>query len=329
MIGREAHDIVVESPVTGGSPTPSAPLRRGPSVLDTMGAMEPRDLYGLPLERFTPERNALAKQLRSRKRREDASEVATLRKPSVEAWAVNQLVRTQRSELDALYEAGDRLVATQADLIAGRGDPSALREAVDAERTAVDRLTDRARGLLSLEGRGLTAAALEHVAATLHAAALDPDARAQVRDGCLRVGLRYIGLGTAAGPVSAAPARAPRPRRARRAGAQHDAQVEPTTAALAEREAAAEAEREVVAQAEREAAAKARHAAAVKAARQREADSREQMDRATAELQAAEGDRDDAATALADAEHTLAAARERARRAADEHRRAQAALDEL
>ena len=184
-----------------------------------MDSVEPHDLYGLPLERFTPERNALAKQLRAERRREEAAEVAALRKPTVEAWAVNQLVRTQRRELDALFDAGERLAQTQADLLAGQGDPRALRDAVDAERTAVAQLTERARGLLSLQGRELTATVLEHVSETLHAAALHEDARAQVRDGCLNVGLRHVGLGTVAATSTPRPAAAPRatPRPAPRA----------------------------------------------------------------------------------------------------------------
>ena len=37
---------------------------------------DPQELYGLPLERFTDERNALAKRLREEGRRDEASEVA-------------------------------------------------------------------------------------------------------------------------------------------------------------------------------------------------------------------------------------------------------------
>ena len=58
----------------------------------------PEDLYGLPLSRFIPERDALVKALRSEKRRDDAAAAARMRKPSVAAWAVNQLVRTQAQD---------------------------------------------------------------------------------------------------------------------------------------------------------------------------------------------------------------------------------------
>jgi len=67
------------------------------------------DLYGLPLDRFVAERTALARELRGAGRREEAGEVAALRKPSVAAWAVNQLVRTQGRAVDELFEAVDAL----------------------------------------------------------------------------------------------------------------------------------------------------------------------------------------------------------------------------
>ena len=73
------------------------------------GRVDVDDLYGLPLDRFVPERTALSRELRKAGEREQAGEVAALRKPSVAAWAVNQLVRTQRKAIDELLEAGDGL----------------------------------------------------------------------------------------------------------------------------------------------------------------------------------------------------------------------------
>jgi hypothetical protein len=161
-----------------------------------MAPTDPHDLYGLPLERFTEERNALSKRLRQDGRRDEAAEVTKLRKPSIGAWAVNQLVRTQRREVNGLFEAGDALQKAQADVLRGRGDSSALRGAADGERAALDALASKARGLLSSEGRELGAGTLEQVSETLHAAAVDKEARAQVRDGCLVRELRHVGLGT-------------------------------------------------------------------------------------------------------------------------------------
>ena len=141
--------------------------------------MDVDDLYGLPLDQFIPERTALARELRKAGERERAGEVAALRKPSVAAWAVNQLVRTQSKPVADLLEAGDALRAAQDDVLAGRGDAQSLRAAVEHERAAVDALTEAARGLLSSEGQELSETMIERVSDTLHAAALDDeDARA-------------------------------------------------------------------------------------------------------------------------------------------------------
>jgi hypothetical protein len=176
--------------------------------------VEPHDLYGLPLEQFTEQRNALARELRKGGRREEAAAVAKLRKPSVAAWAVNQLVRTQQREVDALFSAGDALRQAQSDVLARRGDAASLRRRVEAERAAVEKLTDKARGLLNGDGHELTPGRLEQVSDTLHAAALDPDAREQVKDGGLERELRHVGLGG----LEAASSGAPAGRQSRRGG---------------------------------------------------------------------------------------------------------------
>src|SRR5947199_457304 len=133
--------------------------------------MEPDDLYGLPLDEFIARRGDLAKGLRKSGRRDAAGEVAALRKPSVAAWAVNQLVRTQHDAVADLFAAGDELRAAQSDLLDGSGDGRSLRTAGDRERTTVDHLVEKARGLLSSAGNELSPAIIERVADTLHAAA--------------------------------------------------------------------------------------------------------------------------------------------------------------
>lgn len=265
--------------------------------------MDPRDLYGLPLERFTEERNALAKQLRGEGRRDEAAEVSKLRKPSAAAWAVNQLVRTQRRGIDTLFDAGDMLQNAQAALLTGQAEPGALRAAVEAERAAVDQLTEKVRGLLSSEGHDLTAPTRERVSETLHAAALDQGARAEVQDGCLNRELRHIGLGALGATTTAAAGSSDRPRRVSSAA--------PTSA---KRDRARQAHE---------------RAARLKAARKIETDARREAERATRDLEAAQQRRDQMAHKLGEAEETLVRAREAADETADEHRRAQAALDQL
>jgi hypothetical protein len=181
---------------------------------------EADELYGLALDAFVPERDALAKRLRADGRRDEANEVKALRKPSVAAWAVNQAVRSQPKAARALWQAGDALIAAQEDLLGGKGDARALRAAADTERDALDELVGAASGLLTGEGRDLGEGTLERVRETLHAAAIDPDGREDVAAGRAVRERAHAGLGGFGGlgadlSAPAAPAaRAPRAKRA-------------------------------------------------------------------------------------------------------------------
>ncbi|MEA2234511.1 MAG: hypothetical protein QOD83_4327 [Solirubrobacteraceae bacterium] len=289
-----------------------------------MGAVQQDDLYGLALERFVPERTSLARALRADGRRDEAAAVAGARKPSVAAWAVNQLVRSQGPAVKELFDAGDALRQAQAALLAGRGDGGALRAARERERVAVDGLVDSARGLLSSQGHELSPATLDRVLDTLHAAALDDSAREQVRAGRLERELRHAGLGLGEAEAAAAttttpppppPASVPRTKRgAGKAGAKSQ---------RAERDEEARRRAAEAARAERE------HAAALKAARSAETTARRRAQRTARALRAAEERREHAAQALDEADETLAAARAEADAAADAHRSAQANLEGL
>lgn len=232
--------------------------------------METSELYGLPLDRFVAERGALAKAMRADGNRDEATRVGKLPKPSVAAWAVNQLVRTQSREVRALFKAGDALQRAHADLLAGKGDAGELRAAAEREREAVAELTESARGLLSTEGHELTQATLDRISDTLHAAALDDDARGEVQDGCLVRELRHVGLG-AFGELAAAPP-APKQDEAKRKAAE---KVEAERRRIVERAnravETAQARRDRAADALREAEddlARARQSAAEAAAKQ-------------------------------------------------------------
>lgn len=294
--------------------------------------MEPDDLYGLALDRFIPERTALARALRADKRRDEATAVAALRKPSVAAWAVNQLVRSQPSDVAELYASGDALRDAQAALLAGSGDGRALRAANERERTAVDVLVQAARGLLDSDGHELSSTVLERAADTLHAAALDEHAREQVRSGTLERELRHVGLGLGESVFAPAPAPAPAKEKTEPAAAKPDKAApaerqKPDAAARAEtkaqraaRERKARAAAEAVKQAERE------RAAARKAARSAETAARRRAERAEHAIRAAQQRRDRAARALDEADEALAAAQAEAQDAAAGLERARADL---
>jgi hypothetical protein len=271
----------------------------------------PEDLYGLALDRFVPSRAALVKRLRGEKRREEASEVAALRKPSVAAWAVNQLVRTQPKALQALFEAGDDLARAQEQATAGQGGGDAMRAATHRQRESVRALLETAEGLLDSDGQGVSSATIDRVGETLRAAANDQDARKQVVGGCLTRELRFVGVGIGGlmpSPVKSEPTAKP-------------------AARAQEAEAAPKAEAEAEAEAERVAARE--HAAALKARRRIEAEARRAAARAQKELSAAQARHAESVASLREAETLLSDAAQRAQDAAATLTAAEQALSDL
>jgi hypothetical protein len=267
---------------------------------------DPHELYGLSLDEFIPARAALVKSLRRDGQRDEAETASKLRKPSVAAWAVNQLVRTQPREITSLLEAGDALQAAQAELLGKRGDAKSLQAAVAREREAVSQLVERARGLLESKGQPPSQAVLDRVSQTLEAAALDEAARAVVEAGCLERELQHIGLGS--GSLSAQPAQPAQPAQAARAKSRRPRGSEESGSRAAQ-------ERR-----ERE------RAEQMKTDRKAEQEARRIAERADREFSQAQQRRDDAADALAEADDQLAQVRDRAERTADEHRQAEETL---
>jgi hypothetical protein len=130
-------------------------------------------LYGLDLEEFIGARDALAKELRAGGDRDGAAAVKKLAKPTRAAWAVNRLVRDRPDEIAALVGAGAALAGAQEQLLDG-ADADVLRSAAVAARALVDALAAEA----PVEG-----AARDKVRATLHAATVDAEVRAEVAAG--------------------------------------------------------------------------------------------------------------------------------------------------
>src|SRR5436853_1500589 len=146
---------------------------------------EADQLYGLPLEQFVKEREELARRLRQEGRRGDAAGVAKLRKPSLPAWAANQVLRSQPRGARELRAAGRALADTQSAALGGRATPSELRDAIDRHRAALAEMMGAAGGLLDNRGHSLSPPTLERVRNTLAAASLDPDLAREAEHGRL------------------------------------------------------------------------------------------------------------------------------------------------
>jgi hypothetical protein len=125
------------------------------------------ELYQLPLSEFTPARNALATRLRKSGKAADADEVRSLVKPSIPAWAVNQIYWKHRPAFHRLLTSGDRLRKAQSSTLAGKsGD---VRGALDDVREALSELSRLAAGELETAGHNASPGAMRAVTATLEA----------------------------------------------------------------------------------------------------------------------------------------------------------------
>jgi hypothetical protein len=155
--------------------------------------------------------------------------VRKLAKPSVAAWAVNQLVRSQPQQTRALMRAGDALREAQAGMASGKTSAADVRRASEEEREAIAVLSRAARGLLSSEGRPLSAPALQKVGETLRAATVDDEARGEVAAGRVTRERQAVGLGPVMWAMGegGAPAAPPKERARRGAEKRTDTAVKP------------------------------------------------------------------------------------------------------
>lgn len=260
--------------------------------VDALYRESPRD--------FVRARNALAKTLRGG----DAARVRALPKPTVPAWAINQLYWRDRPVFDRLVAAGTSLRRAELAVLAGR--PSDLRNATASQRAALADAIRRTIALARDAGVTLESGA---IAGTLEALSLSPEG---VEPGRLTRPLRPAGFEALAGARIAAPVTPTPHHRPEAPSAPAHARADGRSGKDADR---ADAPRGAARRAAAERKAAKREAAAQKAAARREAAERRALDRAIAVAERAEaqaaGEETRAREALAKARQKLAELRHR------------------
>ncbi len=151
-------------------------------------------LYSLPLAEFTAARNALAARLRKAGDRSASDAVKGFAKPSITAWALNQVARRQPELVTALLDAADELRRAQQQLLAGHGQ-AGFREASQAERGATAVLVRAAAEVLEEDGHPANKTVLDRIEATARAAVADPEAAERLQAGHLTADLNPSGFG--------------------------------------------------------------------------------------------------------------------------------------
>ena len=150
------------------------------------------ELYAGPPDAFTEVRNAAAKELVQRwgaDAKALAAEVKQLKKPSVAAWALNLLVRTETEQIDSVLGFAESLRAA-AEALDGEG----LRALTRQRRQLTSALATAARSHARDAGLRLSGAVVDQVEGMLTAAMLDPVAAQVVRTGRLLTAFTATGV---------------------------------------------------------------------------------------------------------------------------------------
>jgi hypothetical protein len=114
--------------------------------------MEPEALFEEDPKTFVAARDQLAKELRAAGQRDDAAEVRALRRPSVSAWALNQVARRDGSTIDQLLASMERARGAQDEVLAG-AEREILRDAMTERRQALHAVVEAARAVIEESGR--------------------------------------------------------------------------------------------------------------------------------------------------------------------------------
>lgn len=264
------------------------------------------ELYALPPDEFTAARDTAAKAARDGGDRELADTVKKFRRPSIGAWLVNTVARTD--QLEELLDLGAALREAQRTL-----DGAELRAMSRQRHQVVRGLSELAR---QLTGKTPADAAQREFEATLEAALADDAAAEAVRTGRLMraltsTGLEPVDLTDAVAAPEAVPARRSTPKQKaapRKAKTDQAAQRR-----RAELEQAVEQAQQQLSQAENELAEHERRAEQARTvqddARARTAELEEQLEGARTAQAEAERARRDADSAVKSATRARDAAR--------------------
>jgi hypothetical protein len=166
-------------------------------------------LYALPPAAFTGARNELAGRLRREGRRDAATEVKALARPTPSAWATSRLMRLEPARFRALLAAGGQARQAQRQVLGGGAAANAaaatrLRDALRQARTLIEELRRRGLELLGASGSPATSGTADRVGANLQALAFTAGAESAIARGWLDHDLEPPGFEVLAGLQAAA-----------------------------------------------------------------------------------------------------------------------------
>jgi hypothetical protein len=143
-------------------------------------------LYMGSPDEFVELRKQLAGELKDSGEDDSSAKIKEAKKPSVAAWALNQISRRNPDQLESLFEASETLAGAKG---------KAAREAAIARHHAVSKLVEAAASYLEETGRSANASMKEKITETLYAVATDEEARSLLERGWLTKEVKSGSLG--------------------------------------------------------------------------------------------------------------------------------------
>ena len=278
-------------------------------------------LFKLSLAEFTGARNALAARLKKSGRGNEADFVKTLSKPSVSAWAVNQLFWHHRDAFDELIVTGQNISQAQASRAAGK--LTDLRDALETRRETLTHLSELATELLQSAGHNPTPDTIRRISTTLDALSVYASLSSGPTPGRLTGDVDPPGFETLASLISGSGITAPKQGQQQKSGGAASARQKTASGADKRRE---EETRQAKISAAKSSLQEAKSLLADARARSTSAENSKK--KADAEAKDAESEKRDAEKLLEDARSILEDANRRARIAAAEVKDAAKALDD-
>lgn len=141
------------------------------------------ELLARPLDQFTAERNARAKELKAQGQAELAAAVGKLKKPPVHLWAANRAAREDGRLLERLRDSARAVTRAQT----GRStNPRELRTASERFQGALDAAVKASDEILRKEGHAATEEAERRIREIFRVSAMqEGEALEQLKEGAL------------------------------------------------------------------------------------------------------------------------------------------------
>jgi hypothetical protein len=175
---------------------PGCPGKRYAEGMSADAGRHVAELFAVPLKEFTRTRNAKAAELKAAGRDAEAQAIRQLGRPPISLWAANQLARLVPKQLADFIDLVRQVRRQQL------ADPRAAAEVVQAQRSGLTALTNRAAEAMTKAGYRPSPSALRRISDTVLGAAVDGRRSEDLRHGRLTAELPAPGFEVLEGGIS-------------------------------------------------------------------------------------------------------------------------------